>query len=93
MKELKTVVQHNCHISDAQYAGQYTLCIYLLKMREFYRWESQQAFGLSIPRDEVGHWLTQREQLWDTVEDKDYSPYSSMMWKLTPLNPARQTVC
>ncbi|MCW8910927.1 MAG: hypothetical protein OQK76_09965, partial [Gammaproteobacteria bacterium] len=74
MKALQDTVQTNCHISDAQYAGNYTLCIYLLKMREFYRWESQQAFGISIPRDEVGQWLTEREQLWDRVEDNDYAP-------------------
>ena len=74
MSALQEIVQSNCHISDAQYAGNYTLCIYLLKMREFYRWESQQPFGIEISRDEVGQWLTQREQLWDEIENKDYTP-------------------
>lgn len=74
MRALQNTVQNNCHISDAQYAGNYTLCIYLLKMREFYRWESQQPYGVQIPRDEIGHWLTEREQLWDEVEDNSYSP-------------------
>ena len=74
MKDLQSVVQNNCHISDAQYAGNYTLCIYLLKMREFYRWESRQPFGIAIPRDEVGQWLTQRERLWDEVEDNEFAP-------------------
>jgi hypothetical protein len=39
--QVVATVQKNCHISDAQYAGDYTLCIFLLKMREFYRWENQ----------------------------------------------------
>lgn len=73
MLKLQSVVQKNCHISDAQYAGNYTLCIYLLKMREFYRWESQQSFGININREEVGQWLTEREQLWDEVEGNDYA--------------------
>jgi len=74
MLNLQPTVQNNCHISDAQFAGNYTLCIYLLKMREFYRWETRQAFGSKISKDEIGAWLTGREQEWDKLEDKDFSP-------------------
>lgn len=73
MTELQTSVQTNCHISDALYAGNYTLCIYLLKMREFYRWEAGKPFGISLSNDDVGKWLTTREQLWDMLEDNDYA--------------------
>ena len=73
MKELQAVVQTNCHISDANYAGNYTLCIYLLKMREFFRWEQQRPYGVSLPNEEVGAWLTERESLWDKLEDDDYA--------------------
>ena len=65
-------VQKNCHISDAQFAGNYTLCIYLLKMREFYRWETQQAFNTTLGNDEVGNWLKQREALWSELEDSPF---------------------
>ena len=34
-----SAVQKNCHISDAQFASDLTLCTFLLKMRELYRWE------------------------------------------------------
>ena len=44
LEPLKQTISRNCHISDAQYAGNYTLCIYLLKIREFYRWEKQIPF-------------------------------------------------
>ena len=73
MKDLAQQVQQNCHISDAQYAGNYTLCIYLLKMREFYRWESQLPFTKSIKNDDVGQWLTQREALWDDIDEQPLS--------------------
>ncbi|HKJ07631.1 MAG TPA: hypothetical protein VKA76_00940, partial [Gammaproteobacteria bacterium] len=49
--ELRTLcakVQKNCHISDARYAGDYTLCIYLLKMREYYRWEKGYSLDASL---------------------------------------------
>jgi len=63
-------IQHNCHISDAQYAGNYTLCIYLLKMREFYRWEKQLPFTQKIDNNNIGEWLTQREGFWDEIDEQ-----------------------
>lgn len=76
LQSLRTVVQRNCHISDAQFAGDYTLCVYLLKMREFYRWERGLAFSDRLPNDEVGDWLTAREALWEKLADQPYSPLS-----------------
>jgi hypothetical protein len=71
--ELQQCVQRNCHISDAKYAGNYTLCIYLLKMREYYRWEKTFAYKQALSTDDIGQWLTQRENLWDEIEDEDYA--------------------
>ena len=49
-------VQHNCHIADARHAGDYTLCVYLLKMREMYRWEQGIDFTTMLTTDDVGDW-------------------------------------
>lgn len=65
-------VQHNCHIADARHAGDYTLCVYLLKMREMYRWEQGLDFNTQLTTDDVGDWLTEREGLWDEVEEQEY---------------------
>jgi hypothetical protein len=65
-------VQLNCHISDARHAGNYGLCVYLLKMREFYRWEHQHSFSEKLSTDDIGNWLTKREALWDEIENEDY---------------------
>lgn len=64
---IKTV-QHNCHISDAQFAADYPLCIYLLKMREFYRWEHGLELDVALPREKIGAWLNERESLWQRIE-------------------------
>lgn len=72
IQRLISDVQLNCHISDARHAGSYTLCIYLLKMREFYRWENQYAFSKKLSNDDVGNWLSQREALWTNIESEDY---------------------
>ena len=73
-QQLARAVQHNCNISDARFAGNYTMCIYLLKMREYFRWEMDQDFGSTLTRDDVGKWLSEREQLWQEIEDQDYTP-------------------
>ena len=74
IKQLSDTVQLNCHISDARHAGNYTLCIYLLKMREFYRWEKKHGFGDKLSTDDIGSWLTAREALWEEMENQQYHP-------------------
>ncbi|MCW8899229.1 MAG: hypothetical protein OQK75_00195 [Gammaproteobacteria bacterium] len=69
---LSKTVQHNCHVADASHAGDYTLCIYLLKMRELYRWENNKPFSTILPNAVVGKWLKQREKLWNDLEGSEY---------------------
>jgi len=73
LQPLLAAVQRNCHISDARHAGDYTLCIYLLKMREYFRWEKRYAFKDNLPEVDVGDWLTQRENFWQTIEDEPFT--------------------
>lgn len=63
-------VQQNCHISDALHARDYTLCIYLLKMREYFRWEKGFGYTDSLPERELGDWLVAREALWAEIEEQ-----------------------
>lgn len=72
ISELTKTVQQNCHIADANHAGDYTLCIYLLKMRELYRWELEETFSTHLSNKTVGSWLRQREELWDKLEAREY---------------------
>jgi hypothetical protein len=74
LNELQSSIQHNCHVSDAQYASDFTMCVYLLKMREYFRWEKRYAYGTPLPHGEVGDWLTQRENLWESLEQKSFDP-------------------
>lgn len=76
LKSLSENVQHNCHISDARFAGHYTMCIFLLKMREYYRWEKGFPLSQALPRNDVGNWLTARERLWDELDELPFSPLS-----------------
>ena len=71
---LVDVIQHNCHIADAQHAREMTLCTYLLEMREFYRWEAGIPLGDPLSRAEVGSWLSAREALWEDLVDARFAP-------------------
>ena len=84
IQQLSITVQHNCHIADALHAGDYTLCIYLLKMRELYRWEMQQNFSTQLEKEDVGNWLKQREQLWLELEEANYSNLHIENQELSP---------
>jgi hypothetical protein len=67
-----SAVQKNCHISDAQFAGDLTMCTFLLKMRELYRWEHDIPLTQDMPKSEVGRWMNDRERLWEGVEQAPY---------------------
>jgi hypothetical protein len=68
-----SAVRTNCHISDALHATDYTLCVYLLKMREYFRWEHELPFNAPIPQKALSGWLTGREALWSTLEGKSFA--------------------
>jgi hypothetical protein len=71
-RALIEAVQTNCHIADAAHAADMTLCIYLLQMREFYRWELGLAPLQPMAREAVGAWLSAREALWDGLEGQAF---------------------
>ena len=65
-------VQHNCNIADAKHAGNFTLCTYLMKMREYCRWDKGYSCNDVLSKEEVGEWVTQRESLWDQLEQQSF---------------------
>jgi hypothetical protein len=69
---LISTIQGNCHISDARYAGNYSMCVFLLKMREYYRWEHEIPLSAQLPRAELGEWLVEREKTWETLENDSF---------------------
>jgi len=73
-QQLISQVQYNCDISDANHAGNYTLCIYLLKMREYYRWIHALEFADNFTAESMTQWLRDKEDIWDQVVDKPFKP-------------------
>jgi hypothetical protein len=74
IRDLAQTVQRNCHISDARHGADYSLCVYLMKMREYFRWEMGLPYGANLAKDQVGNWLQAREQLWEELEGEELRP-------------------
>ncbi len=65
-------VAYNCEVADARHAGDASLCIYLMRMRERYRARHGLDFPDEPDRAALGAWIREREAHWDTLEDADY---------------------
>ncbi|MGD8265467.1 MAG: hypothetical protein PVH09_02815, partial [Chromatiales bacterium] len=74
IEEVVSCVQRNCDISDANHGGHFTMCTYLMKMREYFRWEKGLAFTDRLPADELGEWLATREDYWESIEREEFAP-------------------
>jgi hypothetical protein len=83
-----SAVQKNCHISDAQFAADLTLCTFLLKMRELYRWENEIPLTRDMPKSEVGDWMNERERYWEAVEAAPYEPLPLAAGSIDPFEVA-----
>lgn len=84
--EVAETVQKNCHISDARYAGNYSMCIFLLKMREYYRWENDLPLTVALSKDDVGPWLQEREETWNHYEELPYQPIALPIGETDPFD-------
>ncbi len=71
---LTAAVQRNCDVSDARYAGCYTMCVYLLKMREYYRWRHGIGFGQRLAMDQVAEWVQRTEADWEQLDGSEFAP-------------------
>jgi len=65
-------VQFNCALSDARYAREYSLCIYLLRMREYYRWCFDIPLTQALDPGVVGQWMADTESYWDDIEEQEF---------------------
>jgi len=84
-----SAVQKNCDISDAQFAADLTLCTFLLKMRELYRWEHEIPLTQEMPKCEVGDWMNERERFWQSISDAPYEPLPLLADGIDPFEVAR----
>ena len=93
IEELRTAVQNNCNIADAQHAGNYSMCVYLLKMREYFRWELGYEVTDVLPKAEIGPWLAARESLWADLEMDDFGGLPVAGARIDPFETGEINAC
>lgn len=74
LNHLITQVKRNCDISDAKYWGNYTICIFLLGLRELYRLENGIRPWEDVNKKAILDWISDREKLWSELEAQDFIP-------------------
>ncbi|MEW6068908.1 MAG: Sfum_1244 family protein [Nitrospirota bacterium] len=65
-------IKRNCDISDAKYWGAFSICTFLLKLRELYRTENCVKPWEKIQKNEIDKWISEREKLWKKLEKEDF---------------------
>ncbi len=71
---LVDAVQHNADVSDARHAGGYPLCVYLMKLRDFYRWWKGVGFNDPLDREALGKWIPAMEEHWERLDENAGEP-------------------
>ncbi|WP_333654905.1 Sfum_1244 family protein [Dissulfurispira sp.] len=65
-------IKFNCEVSDAKYWGHFSICGLLMRLRDLYRSEHNLKPWGHINRQAISEWISQKENLWKDLEDKDF---------------------
>ena len=72
LENLRAQVMFNCHVSDAKYGGVFSLCGFLLRMRDYYKWEKNLNPWDEPDYSELLAWVEDREKLWETTSREEF---------------------
>ena len=86
IEALRETAQSNADLTDALHAASSPLCIYLLNMRDFFRWERRVPFEQTLERTELGRWISAREDHWEHLREVTEAGGQSAVYR--PLFPA-----
>ena len=76
LDDITRQVLHNCDISDAHYAGTYSICGLALRLRDLYKWEHGLAPWEESDPAEILEWIEAKENKWDQYADNDFADIS-----------------
>ena len=74
IQTLTKTVQFNCDLSDAKFAADYSICIYLIRMREYYRWAHNLSPNESLDQANLMDWVGEVETRWKQTDGLDLKP-------------------
>ena len=65
-------VRYNCNLSDARFAGHYSICGLALRLRDLFKWDRRLAPWEEREAAEVLDWIDRKEQLWERIQGEEY---------------------
>ena len=71
-EQLIPQIQYNCDLSDARYAGLYSVCGLALRLRDLYKWEKGLAPWVEKEPSEILDWIGSKEEAWEEIRDESY---------------------
>lgn len=66
-------VQFNCDLSDSEFAADYSICIYLIRMREYYRWVHNISPNEPLEQSALMSWVSEAEARWEAIQGRSYA--------------------
>ncbi len=74
LESLQEQIMYNCRISDGRYGGVFSLCGFLLRMRDYYKWETNLDPWEEPDSQELLQWVEHKEDLWGETASRDLIP-------------------
>lgn len=71
---LQEQILTNCLIAEANYAGTFSLCGLVLRLRDLYKWEKGLLPWTEPEPSVLLEWIEHRESSWDPWMEKDFRP-------------------
>jgi hypothetical protein len=69
-------IKHNCDISDAHYAGMFSVCGLALRFRDLYKWEVDLPPWEERDTSSILDWIGEREDRWAGLGEEELSALS-----------------
>lgn len=67
-------VRFNCDVSDARFAGHYSICGLALRLRDLFKWERRLAPWDEREAAEVLEWIGHKEERWEHLQTQEFIP-------------------
>lgn len=66
-------VRRNCTISDARFAGLYSVCELVMRLRDLYKWEHSLAPHEEHDASQILDWIGRKEAVWEDLQESDFN--------------------
>lgn len=86
--DLTSQVQRNCDRSDARYSGLYSLCGFLLRFRDLYKWEQGLLPWQEADPETLLAWMENRERHWEALVEDEFAPLTIGASSFDPFHAA-----